>query len=219
MWNPFRKVKQTEVVRPSDGLQAKERLRRRVHFDVDEFLSRETDDVLFDQPLGPTRHCLSITQIGDLVEGNLHEQEPLQHATHCADCRREIDNYRALTEQDWAAVVGIRIGSAIRIPEGGKFYLVVSNHGEAGLLSEIDPKSVVVEGAIAARGCSISPIEKTDDDVERVELHFEQFKVNAQEGQEEICDWLELKGRTKAGKLRKREFVRVFRESYALNGG
>jgi hypothetical protein len=217
MWNPFRKNQNTEVVHPSDGIHAKERLRRRVRFDVDEFLSRETDDVLFRQPLGPTRHCLSITQIGDLVEGTLRENEPLQHVAHCKDCRREIDNYRDLTEQDWAAVAGIIIeSSAIRIPQGGRFYLVLANHGEAGLLSGIDPSSIVVAGAIDARGCRISPIKRAGNDVaERVELHFDHFKVNAPEGQKEICNWLELEGRTKSGKLRKREFVRVLQEAFA----
>lgn len=224
MWNPFRKRDKVEIVRPIDALRAKERLQRQVGFDIDKFLDNETPDVLFHEPLGPTLHCLSITQIGDLVEGKLLAAEVLRHAAQCGDCRREIADYRALTEHDWetpameamAAMIELPFAHAIRIPEGGNFFLVMANRGEAGFLREIDPASVIVAGAIEAKGCSIAPHQTSGYDAsEAIELHFKDFKVNAPKGQKEICNWLEIEARTKGGKLRKREFVRVFQEAEA----
>lgn len=217
MWNPFGKRKTVEIIRPSDALRAKERLQRQVGFDIDEFLERETPDVLFREPLGPTSHCLSITHIGDLVEGEPLPAELLRHAAQCGDCRREIAVYRALTEHDWeappAGMIRLPFAHAIRIPEGGNFFLVVANCGEAGFLGEIDPASVTVAGPIEAKGCSIAPHKiSLHDASEAVELHFKDYKVNAPKGQKETCDWLEIEARTKGGKLRKREFVRVLRE-------
>jgi|GEM_PF-4924586 len=217
MWNPFGKRKDVQIVRPSDAQRAKERLQRQVRFDIDEFLERETPAVLFDEPLGPTSHCLSITHIGDLVEGKSLPLELRRHAAQCGDCRREIATYRALTEHDWerpGIVPGIVLPYAqIRIPEGGNFFLVLANRGEAGFLGGIDPTSVTVTGAIKAKDCSIAPHKILLRDVsEAVELHFKDYKVNAPKGQKETCNWLEIEARTRGGKLRKREFVRVVRE-------
>ena len=217
MWNPFRKRGKVEIVRPSDGVAAKQRLQRHARFDIDAFLARETAEKIFDEPLGSTPQCLSITQIGDLVEGKAISAEAYHHAVMCGECAKEILNYRALTEHDWEteSKFVVAFAHAIRIPAGGNFFLVLGNQGQSGLLSGIDPSSVVVGGAIEASGCRIAPHASPLQGVsEAVELHFLRYRVNAPAGQNEVCNWLELEARTKTGKLRKRQLVRILQEAH-----
>ncbi|HYI07904.1 MAG TPA: hypothetical protein VEK57_02430 [Thermoanaerobaculia bacterium] len=214
--NLFRRKKTLPVppVSLTDGARARQFLQQQTSFDIDEFLASQTADELFNCPLGWTADCLSVNQVAELVEGRRIEPVARRHAALCDECRQALRAYESLKNTHWANDLMIVASHRIRIPEEGPRYLVLTNRGQSGTLEQILPESVTVEGAILASGCVIRPSARRYDGFETVELHFKQFELNAPSDVKEICDWVSVEAKTRGGKLRKREFVRVFRESY-----
>jgi hypothetical protein len=81
---------------------AKSHLSKNSGFDFDTFLEEIRAGTLFDEPLGPSAHCLSVSQIAECVEAvgsrgeSVGEKAVNTHLGNCDVCRENVAAYRTL---------------------------------------------------------------------------------------------------------------------------
>jgi hypothetical protein len=202
-----------KLITAEEAERAKQRLQRTTSFDIDEFLAEHTVDFIFNTPLGSTPHCLTVDQIA-AAAANKEIGDAATHLQQCQECLAQLDSYRLLAETNFSdAMKDVAIGNYIRVPAGKNLFLVLYNRGKKPVLTELDPKSIEVAGAISGKVKSISRVDpKQYKAREAVAIHFENYTLHVPESGEAIGD-LYFGARTKQGRVSKRCTVHVIDEA------
>jgi hypothetical protein len=207
----------TGPVGPEEIAKARDYLRTKAAVDIDQFLAHRATASIFEQPLGSTKFCLSVSDVADFVERNRLDLKRRAHLAKCEECRVAVATYRRAAADDWdpfTQSVNIYKAHEIRLPKGADFFLILTNKAGNRVLQQLDPQSVSVTGAIKAANCTrIDPLDaKQYDATEAVALRFDGYSVNHPEKNPTsapFADWLTVSGQADGVKVHKQALVCV----------
>jgi hypothetical protein len=209
------RVEPTGPVGTEEIAKAREYLRTKAEVDIDQFLTHRANVSIFEQPLGNTKHCLSVSDVAGFVERNELDLNRRAHLAKCEECRVAVATYRRAAADDWdpfTQSVAIYKAHEIRLPKGADFFLILTNKAENRVLQQLDPHSISVTGAIEAADCTrIDSLDaKQFNATEAVALRFKDYSVNLPEKKlttPPIADWLTVSGQADGMKVHKQALV------------
>jgi hypothetical protein len=211
----------SRVVGRKEAAAALEYLRAHSRVDLDHFLANADAATLLASPLGPTDQCLSVDDVAEYVESETksisraRRQELEKHLAACRDCRANADLYERLlrrsteeaAEPDATALeIEILHPDEIAVPAESEdeVELVLLARGlDLAKALTIDADSLILRSDfITARARSLKRLSKPMEYGARAafaaRFHVDWTKLHGV-GEPELCDWVQLEGKTVSG--------------------